>query len=77
MSSKCCKDTHLVVKVKDAHQAAYTSFTYQILALPVAGICFWVNHETATTDHSANLITEYGPPPPSVLVFIKNCTFRI
>jgi len=77
MSSKCCKDTHLEVKVKDVHQSAYTSFTYQILALPVAEICFWVNHEPATIDHSANLISERGPPPPSVPVFIKNCTFRI
>ncbi|RYY20012.1 MAG: hypothetical protein EOP41_09370, partial [Sphingobacteriaceae bacterium] len=27
MSSKCCKNTHLEVKVKDAHQTAYTVFS--------------------------------------------------
>ncbi|RYY18479.1 MAG: hypothetical protein EOP41_10590, partial [Sphingobacteriaceae bacterium] len=35
MSSKCCKNTHLEVKVKDAHQTAYTVFSSINMVLPV------------------------------------------
>lgn len=77
MSSKCCKNTHLEVKVKDAHQSTYTVFTSQILALPVPAFIYPAYQEPSAISHSANLLTERGPPPLTVPVFIKNCVFRI
>lgn len=77
MDSKCCKETHLEVKVKDAHQNVHTSFTstFSMLFVPVFSYASF--QETLTIDHLPNLLSERWPPPNPVPVFIQNCTFRI
>jgi hypothetical protein len=77
MDSKCCKDTHLEVKVKDAHQASHTVFTGTFLALVVPVVRFTAFREPVIVNHFSNLLLDRGPPPNSVPVFIQNCSFRI
>jgi hypothetical protein len=77
MDSKCCKETHLEIKVKDAHQAAHTVFTGTFLALPVPVFSFASFREPLTINQTASLFCKLWPPPYSVPVFIQNCTFRI
>lgn len=77
MDSKCCKETHLVVKVKDAHKVAHTSFTDKILVFPVLVFSYASFHESSTVNHLVNLLTDRGPPPGSVPTYLQNCTFRI
>ncbi|WP_299290690.1 hypothetical protein [uncultured Mucilaginibacter sp.] len=77
MDSKCCKETHLEVKVKDAHQASHTVFTGTFLVSLVPVFSFAFSQEPLTINHLSNLHLERGPPPNPVPVFIQNCTFRI
>lgn len=77
MDSKCCKETHLEVKVKDAHQTSHTSFSTLILALFVPVFSFGSFHEPLTVNQPSDLLTDRGPPPGSVPTYIQNCTFRI
>ncbi len=77
MDSKCCKETHVQVKVKDAHQTSHTSFTGKILVFPISIFSYASFHEPLTINHLSNRILERGPPPNPIPVFIQNCTFRI
>jgi hypothetical protein len=77
MDSKCCKDTHLDVKVKDVHQAEHASFTGKNLVFLVPVLSYASFHEPLTVSHVSKLVSERGPPPSKVPVFIQNCTFRI
>jgi hypothetical protein len=77
MDSKCCKDTHLDVKVKDAHHATDASFTGKILVSLVPVLSYASLYEPLTVSQFFKLISEPGPPPKKVPVFIQNCTFRI
>ncbi|MGI4020622.1 MAG: HYC_CC_PP family protein [Janthinobacterium lividum] len=77
MSSKCCKDTHVEVKVKDVHQTAHTSFTGNILVslVPLLGYASFL--EPLTIKLVSKAVSERGPPLVAVPVYLKNCTFRI
>jgi len=77
MDSKCCKETHLEVKVKDAHQTAHASFTDKILVSFVPVFSYASFHKPLVISHLSNLFTERGPPLNPVPVFIRNCVFRI
>lgn len=77
MDSKCCKNTHLEVKVKDAHQTAHTSFSSENLVSLVPVLSYASFDQPLTIDRLANPVAGCGPPPNTVPVFIKNCTFRI
>lgn len=77
MDSKCCKEMHLEVKVKDAHQTAHASFTGKILVSFVPVFSYASSHEPSAINYPANLFAERGPPDNAVPVFIKNCVFRI
>lgn len=77
MDSKCCKETHLQVKVKDAHQTSYTVFTGRILAFLVPVFNYASFAETMLVKHPSTLLTDRGPPILGVPIFIQNCTFRI
>ncbi len=77
MSSKCCKDTHVEVKVKDAHQTAHTSFTAQIFVSLVPVWDYALFHEPLTISQTTEVISKRGPPLFTIPVYLKNCTFRI
>ncbi|WP_419801900.1 HYC_CC_PP family protein [Mucilaginibacter sp.] len=77
MSSKCCKNTHLEVKVKDAHQTAHTVFSSINLALPVAVVRFHFLDEGSTINHLTLFSAERGPPLNGQVIFLKNQNFRI
>lgn len=77
MDSKCCKETHLEVKVKDVHQAAHASFIDENLVSLVPVLNYASFHEPLAVNHLSNLFTERSPPLNPVPVFIRNCTFRI
>lgn len=77
MSSKCCKDTHIEVKVKDAHETAYTSFTAQIFVSLVPVLDYDIFYQPSTINQANKVASECGPPIIAVPVYLKNCTFRI
>jgi len=77
MSSKCCKNTHVEVKVKDAYQTSHTSFTAQISVFLIPVVGFASFREPLTINQVPNIVFERGPPSPAVPVYLKNCTFRI
>jgi hypothetical protein len=78
MDSKCCKNTHLDVKVKDAHQPTDASFTGKNLVLSVPALVYPVYQGNSIASQAVHFLPDRGPPPiNAVPVFIKNCTFRI
>lgn len=77
MSSKCCKNTHVEVKVKDAHQTSHTSFTAQNLVFLVPVFNSASLHQPLIINLVPQVVSERGPPLPAVPVYLKNCTFRI
>lgn len=77
MDTKCCKNTHLEVKVKDAHQTAHTSFTAQIFVSIIPVLSYASFREPLTINQIAEVVSERGPPLFAVPVYLKNCTFRI
>ncbi|MGI4727409.1 MAG: HYC_CC_PP family protein [Janthinobacterium lividum] len=77
MSSKCCKTTHLEVKVKDAHQTAHTVFTGVNLALPVVVLQFRFQSKFSSLSDAPIAFVQRGPPPGNQPIFLKNCIFRI
>lgn len=77
MDSKCCKETHLQVKVKDAHQTSHTVFTGKNLAFLVPVFNFSSFGETIFAKLPSTLLTDSGPPNLGIPIFIQNCTFRI
>jgi hypothetical protein len=74
---KCCKDKHLVVKVKDAHQNGSFSFVSKVFIADVPNLQF--ADLPITGLNPAQFTTSYrGPPPlPDNAIYLKNCTFRI
>lgn len=77
MDSKCCKNTHVEVKVKDAHQTSHTSFTGNNLIFLVPVLSYAALHEPLTISQAAKVVSERGPPLFTIPVYLKNCTFRI
>lgn len=77
MDSKCCKNTHVEVKMKDAHQTAHTSFTGNNLVFFVPVLSYVPLHEPLTISQAAKVVSERGPPLFTIPVYLKNCTFRI
>ena len=77
VKSKCCKSTHLEIKVKDMHQGAALQ--------PVAGNVSFTLPRLYLKDHlfvSKNHITTVvvnssHPPGDDMPVFLKNCVFRV
>ncbi|QJD96373.1 hypothetical protein HH214_11095 [Mucilaginibacter robiniae] len=79
MKMKCCKNQHLNVKVKDAHQSVSALESIKLLALhlPVAFL-----NSFAPAPQPVTLIAQQLRGPPDlpvnlVPVFLKNCNFRI
>lgn len=74
---KCCKDKHIEIKVKDAHQnnsPLHWSKFFPI-ALPVSA--FVIFAPVVQNPVVAN-VTDRGPPKaPGIPLFLRNCIFRI
>ncbi|MEN0055622.1 MAG: hypothetical protein AAGC65_18230 [Mucilaginibacter sp.] len=76
---KCCKDKQLQIKVKDAHQVEPFSIISKLFGVGIARASF-NGVFTPTRQVSVDQSLERGPPGrplPSILIFIKNCIFRI
>ena len=70
---KCCKDKHIEVKVKDAHQNGSPSCWAKFLpSFTFADLTFSLQSGTLLT------FPDRGPPPSvNIPVYLRNCTFRI
>jgi hypothetical protein len=77
---KCCKDTQVTVKVKDAHQAEAPSFLKGLFVIELPWLAI-NNRGLAAQQSVLEKQAERGPPsvapPGKVSVLVKNCTFRI
>lgn len=75
---KCCKDTHVEVKVKDAHQAGLPSFLAKVFSFDVPRSHFAEFYIPAQNGLNQKL-ADRGPPLPTsgVSILLKNCNFRI
>jgi hypothetical protein len=74
---KCCKDKHIDVKVKDAHQNGSLSFWAKSLPLnlPVAALGYFSPLVLAAP---CAALARRGPPPaPDIPLFLRNSVFRI
>ena len=74
---KCCKDRHIEVKVKDAHQSGSPLFLGKLF-LPGLINSDFAGVSLAVQNPSAERLLDRGPPlSPDIPIFLKNCTFRI
>ncbi len=76
---KCCKDSQLQVKVKDAHQGEETSFLAKVFGFELPSLSFG---NTLFSDQQSLFERYFDRDPPdepteSIATFIKNCIFRI
>ncbi len=73
---KCCKDKHVDVKVKDAHQNGSLSFWAKSLPvhLPVA---FFAYFSPLVRLAPCAALSPSGPPAPDIPLFLRNSVFRI
>jgi hypothetical protein len=76
---KCCRDKHIVVKVKDAHQAEATSFLSKTMVVCAAKT---LSPAFTFSPRSVALAKKLGKDPPDFLanqpvIYLKNCVFRI
>ena len=76
---KCCKNKHIEVKVKDAHQSGSSSFlsklfVFDLPKLPLGDFFF------SAQKLLLEKLFDRGPPlrhPDGITLFLKNCIFRI
>jgi hypothetical protein len=76
---KCCKDKHLQIKVKDAHQIEPVSIISKLFGFDVPRLSF-SGLFTPSRQSFASPLLERGPPGmpwQNIATFIKNCIFRI
>ena len=75
---KCCRDKHVVVKIKDVHQAGPVSllgklFSFNLPKLPFEDFLFSAQKTLLEKFY------DHGPPAPPDTIphYLKNCNFRI
>ena len=74
---KCCKDSHIEVKVKDAHQSGSTIFWAKLFPVSLINSDF-ASIAFTPQNPSTEKLQDRGPPlAPDIPIFLKNCTFRI
>lgn len=74
---KCCKDKHVEVKVKDAHNGVSATFLAKVFAFDLPKLTF-AEFSFTLQNPPADRLPVRGPPlPPDVPIFLKNCIFRI
>jgi hypothetical protein len=74
---KCCKNRHIEIKVKDAHQSESPLFWSKFfpLALPVTAFIYF--SPTIQNARSAALPERAPPSATDVPTFLRICIFRI
>ncbi|MEP6614825.1 MAG: hypothetical protein ABJA76_23120 [Mucilaginibacter sp.] len=75
----CCKDTHLVVKVKDAHKGGATIIFAKVFGVSLPAVVFADNYYQAKPAFLVAILYKDlpDPSPGGVPVFLKNCTLRV
>jgi hypothetical protein len=75
----CCKDTHLVVKVKDAHKGGATTVFAKVFSVSLPAAVFADNYYSVKQAYlSAILYKDLPDPPPGgIPVFLMNRTLRV
>jgi hypothetical protein len=76
---KCCKDKQIQIKVKDAHQAVFTSFVAKTFVVDVPRPLFG-SFIIGRPEQIGGKLTNKAPPDIPLLgvpVFLKNQSFRI
>lgn len=75
----CCKNSHLTIKIKDAHQKECTSFGIRMFAFDLPGFQVFDFLSMAQQLQSDGLADHSPPDIPlnGIPVFLKNCNFRI
>lgn len=76
---KCCKDTQLSIKIKDAHQAESPSFLAGLFAFELPKIPFG-DYLLSAQQALLEKLLDRGPPSVptgKIATFLKNCIFRI
>ncbi|MEO6977714.1 MAG: hypothetical protein ABI113_05015 [Mucilaginibacter sp.] len=75
----CCKDTHLVVKVKDAHKGGATIVFAKVFGVGLPAVVFADNYYQAKPAYLAAILYKDlpDPPPGDVPVFLINRTLRV
>jgi len=74
--SKCCKNSHLKIKVKDAHQPESGSFLSGIFSVEMPQQ-FLAGYFTFRDHLPAIHFEAHDPPYTSCRNHLKNCVFRI
>lgn len=76
---KCCKDSQLQIKVKDAHQAEETSFLSKVFGFELPSLSFGNGSFLPQLSLFDKYVDRAPPDEPvqSIATFIKNCIFRI
>jgi len=74
--SRCCKNAHVEIKVKDAHQAesgswVSTAFGFELPRQLISNCFIFANRKV--TIHG----DLHDPPCPAYPSYLKNCVFRI
>jgi hypothetical protein len=76
---KCCKDKQIKIKVKDAHQAVFTSFVAKTVVADIARLLYG-NFIIGRPEQIGGKLANKAPPDIpqlAVPVFLKNQSFRI
>jgi len=75
----CCKDTHLVVKVKDAHKGGSTTVFSKMSTVTLPATVFAANYYQAKAAYLAAILYKDlpDPPPGDIPVFLKNRMLRV
>jgi len=75
----CCKDTHLVVKVKDAHKGGSTTVFSKMSTVNLPATVFAANYYQAKPAYLAAILYKDlpDPPPGGIAVFLKNRMLRV
>jgi hypothetical protein len=80
MLMKCCKNKHIDIKIKDAHETSSPSFLSKILSCQIIRLPFAHSSLFAPKVVDLEKSVYRGHPersPDKTPVFITNCAFRI
>jgi len=75
----CCKDTHLVVKIKDAHKGGTTTVFAKVYGASQPAVVFADNYYQEKPAYLAAILYKDlpDPPPVGIPVFLKNRMLRV
>jgi hypothetical protein len=76
LKSKCCKNTHLEIKVKDMHQGASGQTVASSAGFTLSRL-YSTDYIVSATYITNVVLNSSHPPGNSRPVFLKNCVFRV